>query len=403
MKKLFSVIIASALLASPMAANADSRILTYGSHEWGWDYIDGTMDGKFVSKYNGEGVDIFVIDSGIDSASSNIMLKAAKDFTSDAGTENENKDCLMHGNSVASIISGEDFGVANKANVYSAKVFACGEENPTVTSDVLTRALQWVYETRTPDNPTIVNLSLGGLYDGSLFYAIHQLTSNGVIVVAGAGNENADACNYTPVAFPNVIGVGALNRDLSQADFSNYGSCVDYWAPGEEVVVKCSVKKGEYCYSRGTSLASPFVAGVIALFLQNNPNATYDEVVSWLDVNSVNLGDLKSVQIPKDYVGDPTKFTPTSIISDTTVRIKANVRGKKIKISVPGLKKEHMYKVNLGKGQWRTYASGTLKNGVTTITAKAKGRYTLILYYSTDKGKTWKLVESATVKVDIKK
>lgn len=371
----------SSLIVVPFSANADSRVLSNPVSEWGWDYIDGMVDGNFLSKYDGSGVDIFVIDSGVDSSASNIKLAGLKDFTLDVGTSNENKACLMHGNMVSSIIAGESFGVASKASVYSAKVFTCGSTGG--SSDSVVKALEWVDEVRTEGKPTVVNMSFRSDYHSSYLPIINKLADSGVIMVAAAGNVNQDACSYSPVGLPNTIGVGALSNKFEKADYSNYGDCVDFWAPGSELLVKCSAKAGYVCYASGTSLATPFVSSVIALFLQNNPKASYEDVMEWLSSNAKIVDGLKHVQLSEAYVDNYDILNKERVVAQSgKEKFTVKVVGRTITVNAYGLTRGVSYSVDLSHDDSHSVVTKTISRGKASFRVSKNGVYNIALWHS---------------------
>jgi subtilisin family serine protease len=284
-----------ALVSYPLVSFANLAFKNH-SYQWGWDYIDGGFNGKSGFKASGKGVDVFIIDTGVDSVVAKVNLAGSKDFTVDNGTALENKDCLGHGTAVASLIAGKGLGAANSSRLFSAKVFSCGDGGTYVGNGTIRQALEWVDSVKVSGKPTIVNMSITSS-DVEIKSIVEKLASSGVVIVASAGNNSVDACAYYPVNLPNTIGVGALSNSLSPADYTNFGSCVDFYAAGSETKVYCDDNKNG-CTLHGSSMSSAFVTGMTALFLEKNISAGYAEVTAWLNNNSKLVDSLKHVQLP---------------------------------------------------------------------------------------------------------
>lgn len=169
------------------------------------------------------------------------------------------------------MIAGTNVGVAKLANVIAVQVLDCLGDGK--NSDLLD-AISWVIETH--QKPAIINMSLGGDRSPSIENAVKAAISAGIPVVVAAGNSNIDACTQTPAAVAEAITVAASTPKNARAKFSNFGPCVDIFAPGVDVLAATTLKRSRngWNFASGTSFAAPLVSGVSALLLEKNPSWT---------------------------------------------------------------------------------------------------------------------------------
>lgn len=245
---------------------------------WGLDRIDDRtgLDGDYSVDSHGEGVNVFVVDSGINQSHEDFTgrIVSAMNFVDDRrGPE----DCGGHGTHVASTIAGTKYGVANKANIFGLRVLNCRGSG---SLSGIIKALNWVADNA--ELPAVVNMSLGGSKSRGYDEALSRLKSKGIHVVVAAGNSNRDACNYSPAGSPDAITVGSTGRSDRRSDFSNYGRCVDIFAPGENIPAAWIGSSTATNSISGTSMASPHVAGGVALYLALHPYSTLAETKNWL-------------------------------------------------------------------------------------------------------------------------
>ncbi|KAI9262322.1 peptidase S8/S53 domain-containing protein [Phascolomyces articulosus] len=232
---------------------------------WGLDRID-QRNGKLNQQYRfptsqGHGVNVYILDTGINKHDD---LEDRITFGPSFVDDDETTDLNGHGTFVAGVCCGTEYGVAKQANVISVKTL--DSEGNGMLSDLL-KGLSYVVEQHSAQNnsKTIVNLSLGAFYNQAANDAIEHAISLGIHVTIAAGNYGEDACKYSPGSTPGAITVGATDPDDSIASYSNFGQCVDIFAPGTDIV---SIWNDDDEHTMtGTSMAAPHVTGVMALFL----------------------------------------------------------------------------------------------------------------------------------------
>ncbi|MEU7476300.1 S8 family serine peptidase [Lentzea sp. NPDC042327] len=263
---------------------------------WGDDRIDQRdlpLDSKFTYPANGgEGVRVYVLDSGINANHQDFTgrIAAGYDFVDNDSTP---QDCNGHGTHVAGTAAGTRYGVAKKATIVPLKVLDCGGS---AYDDDLIAAANWVV--RNGSGPGVVNYSIGCRQrcpsNPALENAVTGVVNSGVQWVMAAGNSNDDACQYSPQHLRAPITVGNSNRSDARRSDSNYGTCLDIFAPGTDIVSAAYNSNTGSATMSGTSMASPHVAGVAALHLAQNPSATPAQVRDAL-VNNGSTGKLSGI------------------------------------------------------------------------------------------------------------
>jgi subtilisin family serine protease len=242
---------------------------------WGLDRIDQhSLPYDLGYHYNstGAGVSVYVLDSGVMTGHEALLGRAFDAYNATADhTPVEN--CSGHGTGVAGVVAGTNTGVAHSALIYSVRVLPCSGEG--LLSDLID-GVDWV--TRHAARPAVANMSVRAAYSRTLNSSTSALARAGVTVVVAAGNDSADACNYSPGSTPEAIAVGASGSADSRLNYSNYGSCVSIFAPGEGVATIWNTSTTATTYMSGTSFSSPYVAGVAALYLGEHPTSTPDQV-----------------------------------------------------------------------------------------------------------------------------
>jgi subtilisin family serine protease len=285
---------------------------------WGLDRVDQRQEGldrAYVYTASGKGVTAYVIDTGMRISHDEFGGRAVlgPDFVQEDG--DEGADCYDHGTPVAGIIGGTTYGVAKDINLVSIKVFTCAGSSP--ESRIL-EALDWVQLNASP--PAVVNASFGYYASEAMDLAFENVLDSGIHFAASAGNTDEDACNYSPARIPGVITAGASDIEDKIANYSynrgsNYGDCVDIFAPGHQTTTASANDDTSSRYFSGTSAAAPYVSGVIALYLEVFPDATPTEVQAALKENATPnaiSGVPSGTTDLLHSLWEPVDFTPPS-------------------------------------------------------------------------------------------
>lgn len=253
-----------------------ARLTAAATVPWGLDRIDQRAtagNGAYRYDTTGKGVTAFVVDSGIRLTHNDFGGRAVSGF--DFVNGGAATDCEGHGTHVAGTIGGSTYGVAKQVKLVSVRVFDCNGDG--YLSDFID-ALDWVVAHK-PSGPSVVNFSGGGPADSTVDQAVAATIKAGIPVVVAAGNApfggSAErACDVSPARQPAAITVAATNSSDSQASYSNYGTCVDLFAPGSSITSEGISSDTDTAVLSGTSMASPHVAGAVARVLQSHPKYT---------------------------------------------------------------------------------------------------------------------------------
>lgn len=222
--------------------------------------VSGKM--HYIHSNSGQHVDVYILDTGVDVSHSEFEGRAKWGYNSAQNSTNQDVD--GHGTHVAGIVSGKTYGVAKKANIIAVKVL--GDNGEGSDSDVI-KGISWAYKRakKSKNKGNVVNMSLGGDYSKVLNSVIKK-ASNLLTFVVAAGNENDDACKYSPSSEASALTVAASTIEDKKADFSNFGRCVDIIAPGQNITSSW-IGEDETLTISGTSMASPHIAGIVAHYL----------------------------------------------------------------------------------------------------------------------------------------
>ena len=248
---------------------------------WGLDRIDQRnrpLNGTYVYTSTGSGVTAYIIDTGIQTSHSQFGGRAAVAFDALGGN---GQDCNGHGTHVAGTVGSATYGVAKGVSLRAVRVLNCSGSG--TTSGVIS-GMNWVASHHVAKS--VANMSLGGGASSAMNTAANNLASSGVFLAVAAGNSNANACNSSPSGAANVTSVAASTSTDAKASFSNFGSCVHLYAPGQSIT-STWLNGGTNTIS-GTSMASPHVTGVAALYKETFGVASFSTIRTWLTTNATS-------------------------------------------------------------------------------------------------------------------
>ncbi len=279
---------AAALATNPRVAyvEPDQVVHAFPSQTpatWGLDRID-QRDLPLNNTYNynqtGQTVHAYIIDTGMRATHQQFTGRVGNgaDFVGDGQGTN---DCNGHGTHVAGTTGGTTYGVAKLVTLHAVRVLNCQGSG---TNSGVIAGVNWV--TANHGSPAVANMSLGGGISTALDSAVTNSVNSGVSYAVAAGNSNANACNSSPARAPAANTVGSTTSTDARSSFSNFGTCLDIFAPGSSITSSWNTSDTATNTISGTSMASPHVAGAIALYLQTNPGATPSAVTNALIANS---------------------------------------------------------------------------------------------------------------------
>ncbi|WP_375295914.1 S8 family serine peptidase [Saccharothrix sp.] len=285
---------------------------------WGLDRIDQRnlpLDSSYTYPNTASNVRAYIIDTGIRTTHSDFGGRATWGTNT---VDSNNTDCNGHGTHVAGTVGGTAYGVAKEVKLIAVKVLNC--QGSGTTSGVV-NGVNWV--TQNAVKPAVANMSLGGGADTALDNAVRNSISAGITYAVASGNSNANACNYSPARVAEALSVNASTNTDARASFSNYGTCTDIFAPGQNITSAWHTSDSATNTISGTSMASPHVAGAAALYLADNPSAAPAAVQTAL----VNAATSDKITNPGTGSANKLLFVGTGTPSGPTVNNPGNQTG----------------------------------------------------------------------------
>ncbi|MFD0203122.1 MULTISPECIES: S8 family serine peptidase [Saccharothrix] len=270
---------------------------------WGLDRIDQRslpLDSAYNYSTTASNVRAYIIDTGIRTTHSDFGGRATWGTNT---VDSNNTDCNGHGTHVAGTVGGTAHGVAKGVQLIAVKVLNCAGSGTTAG---VVNGVNWV--TQNAVKPAVANMSLGGGVDTALDTAVRNSIAAGITYAVASGNSNANACNYSPARVAEALSVNASTNTDARASFSNYGTCTDLFAPGQNITSAWHTNNTSTNTISGTSMAAPHVAGAAALYLADNPAATPPTV------NAAIVAAATADKITSPGTGSPNKllFTGTA-------------------------------------------------------------------------------------------
>lgn len=344
---------------------------------WGIDRVDQRalpLNNSYVYQTDpGLGVTAYIIDTGILASHADFEGRVSGGYTA-ISDGNGTNDCNGHGTHVAGTVAGKTWGLAKKAALVPVRVLDCGGSGSWTG---VIAGMDWVAGNAT--NPAVANMSLGGGASSSVDSAVQRLVDSGVTVAVAAGNSNLNACNYSPARAPAAITVGSTTSSDSRSSFSNFGSCVDIFAPGSSITSTWIGSNTATNTISGTSMASPHVAGAAAVVLGQSKTMTPAQVTAQLTgTSSTGVVSNAGTGSPNRLLfSDPGPLTAQALTITTTSlpNGKVNTSYNSTLTAIGGAE---TYTWSKGSSQgWADSKLGVSANGVISGTPTTVGTFSL--------------------------
>jgi len=339
---------AARLADDPMVAFVEEdglveAVATQSPATWGLDRIDQRalpLSGSYTYNYTGSTVHAYIVDTGIRGSHVQFSGRMGNGYTAIADGNGTN-DCNGHGTHVAGTVGGTTHGIAKSVRLHPVRVLGCTGSG---SNSGVVAGIDWVRLNHV--KPAVANMSLGGGISSATDTAVANATAAGVTFVVAAGNSNADACGSSPARAPSAITVGSTTSGDARSSFSNWGTCVDIFAPGSSITSTWNTSDTATNTISGTSMASPHVAGVVALYLHQFGHQSPSTVASALNAAS-STGRLTGIGTGSPnrllyslFGGTSPTATPTPTprvrVTPTPTPTPTPVPGGYVEVSLPG-------------------------------------------------------------------
>lgn len=281
---------------------------TQSGATWGLDRIDQRnlpLNGSYSYDTTASGVKAYIIDTGINTSHTNFGGRAV--WGTNTTGDGTNSDCQGHGTHVAGTVGSNTWGVAKGVQLVAVKVLGCDGKG---SNSGVIAGVNWALNNKS--GPAVANMSLGGGFSQAVNDAVNNAAARNLVMVVAGGNENQNACNVSPASAASAITVGATTRTDARASYSNYGSCLDLFAPGSDITSTWIGSATATNTISGTSMATPHVVGAVALILAGNAGASTATVTSTL------LGNTTPGKVSGAGTGSPNKLLFTGEGGGTT-------------------------------------------------------------------------------------
>ncbi len=270
------------------------------SPTWGIDRIDQRdlpLSNSYHYDFDGTGVTAYVVDTGVLNGHNEFGGRSSSGYDF-IDNDSDTTDCNGHGTHVAGTIGGSTYGVAKNVNIVGVRVLNCSGSG---SNSGVIAGINWVKNNAS--GPSVANMSLGGGASQATDDAVNAAVAAGISFVVAAGNDNSNACNYSPARAADAVTVGSTTSSDARSSFSNYGTCLDIYAPGSSIKSAWYTSNSATNTISGTSMAAPHVAGVAALYLNETPSMSPTQVTSML-----------SSRASSNKVSDPKTGSPNALL-----------------------------------------------------------------------------------------